>query len=123
MEEKRLTDVELELMNILWSQQEATVREVMAHLAPGRDLAYTSVSTVLRILEKKNFLDSRKEGKTHVYFPVVQKEAYEALETRSLVKNLFSGDRLSLMKCLLENESISTDEMSELKKMIEERMK
>ena len=60
-EKSLLTKTELELMNLLWDLGEGSVRDVMAALPQDRDLAYTSVSTILRILEKKEFLKSRKE--------------------------------------------------------------
>lgn len=117
-----LTPTELELMNILWEMGEGTVRDVMALLPPERDLAYTSVSTMVRILEKKGMLASKKDGKTHVYFPTLAKSHYEKKETRSLVKNLFGGSKLSLVKCLIEDQKLSKKEMQELKALISERL-
>ena len=70
---KLLTEVELELMSALWQLDEATVRDVLATLPAGRTLAYTSVATVLRILEDKKLVNSRKVGKAHVYRPAVSK--------------------------------------------------
>ena len=121
-EKSLLTKTELELMNLLWDLGEGSVRDVMAGLPQDRDLAYTSVSTILRILEKKEFLKSRKESKTHIYTPLVQKESYEVKETGSLLNNLFSGSGLSLVKCLIDNDQLSEDEMESLKKMIEEKL-
>ena len=121
-EKSLLTTTELELMNLLWDLGEGSVRDVMAALPQDRDLAYTSVSTILRILEKKEFLKSRKESKTHIYTPLVQKESYEVKETGSLLNNLFSGSGLSLVKCLIDNDQLSEDEMESLKKMIEEKL-
>ena len=121
-EKSLLTKTELELMNLLWDLAEGSVRDVMAALPQDRDLAYTSVSTILRILEKKEFLKSRKESKTHIYTPLVQKESYEVKETGSLLNNLFSGSGLSLVKCLIDNDQLSEDEMESLKKMIEEKL-
>ncbi|MEC9283512.1 MAG: BlaI/MecI/CopY family transcriptional regulator [Bdellovibrionota bacterium] len=117
-----LTKTELELMNLLWDLGEGSVRDVMAALPEDRELAYTSVSTILRILEKKDFLKSRKESKTHIYTPLVAKESYEVKETGSLLSNLFSGSGLSLVKCLIDNDQLSEDEMESLKKMIEEKL-
>lgn len=123
MSEKLLTSAELELMNIVWDLKEATVRGVMDELPEDRKLAYTSVSTILRILEKKNVLRSEKQGKTHIYIPLVAKNEYEKKEAGSLVKNLFGGSKLSLVKCLIENEDLSEEELSQLKNLIEERSK
>ena len=70
---KRLTEVELELMSILWRLQGGSVGDVMSALPRERALAYTSVSTILRILEGKGVLAARKEGRGHVYTPLLDK--------------------------------------------------
>lgn len=62
-----LTEVELEFMTVLWQIGRGTVRDLIAKLAADRNLAYTSVATIMRILEQKNFVTSVKEGKTFVY--------------------------------------------------------
>lgn len=117
--EKLLTNTELEIMNILWSIGKSSVRDVMASLPGDRELAYTSVSTMLRILDKKSFVNSIKEGKTHYYEPAVEKADYESKETNHLVSNLFSGSGLSLVRCLIENEKISSEDLAEIQKMLE----
>src|SRR6476646_9875281 len=87
--EPHLTETELELMTILWQRGEGTVRDVMADLPAGRDLAYTSVSTILRILEQKNVLVSRKDGQSHIYCPLLDKSTYEARTLKHLVSTVF----------------------------------
>ena len=71
--EKLLTEVELELMTILWKKGEGSVADVIEGLPKDRNLAYTSVSTILRILEQKGALKTRKEGRGHVYIPALKK--------------------------------------------------
>src|ERR1700722_13868432 len=88
---KLLTEVELELMAILWKLKEGTVHEVLEQLTSERDLAYTTVSTMLRILEQKKILKSRKEGRGHIYFPLLTKDEYEATSLHHLVKKVFDG--------------------------------
>jgi len=120
--EKLLTETELELMTILWSISEGTVREVMEHLSKERNLAYTSVSTIIRILEKKNIVCSRKEGKTHIYSPLLSKKEYEEKGTSSLITNLFDGSSLSLVKCLIDNKKLSKKELADLQGLIKKRL-
>ena len=76
-DDKMLTEVELELMTILWSLSEGSVADVIERLPKNRNLAYTSVSTILRILEQKGTLKARKEGRGHIYMPLVSKESDE----------------------------------------------
>ena len=118
-----LTEVELELMNILWQLGEGTVRDVLAHLASDRHLAYTSVATIIRILEQNNFVTSRKQGRTHIYTPVVPKEDYEARSLNHIVKKLFNNVPTSLVARLVDGQNLSQQELEEMKKILEERLK
>ena len=94
-ESRLLTETELELMTIVWKLGEGSVADVIAYLPKGRDLAYTSVSTILRILEQKEVLGARKEGRGHVYFPLLQKEDYEARTLKHVVEKVFDGTAVS----------------------------
>ena len=116
-----LTDVELELMSIVWDQGEAKVKDILAALPPGRPLAYTSVSTILRILEKKGVLASRKEGRAHVYYPLVAKSDYEVISLQHLVDNVFSGTPSSLVRCLLDQEEVANEELERIYAILETR--
>lgn len=118
-EEKLLTEVELELMTILWSLGEGTVAEVMVHLSPERNLAYTSVSTMLRILEQKAVVQARKEGRGHIYVPVLKKSDYEAKAVKHVVNRVFQGAPSALVRQLLESVSLSASEIQELKEIID----
>jgi predicted transcriptional regulator len=116
---KMLTDVELELMTILWHMGEGSVAGVMAELPQGRDLAYTSVSTILRILEQKNILKTRKEGRSHIYIPLLSKSDYEAKTVRHVVNNVFEGAPITLIRTLLDTVNLNNEELEEIRKIIE----
>ncbi|OFZ54122.1 MAG: transcriptional regulator [Bdellovibrionales bacterium RIFOXYC1_FULL_54_43] len=116
--EKLLTDVELELMNILWSIGEGSVADVLEHLSTGRDLAYTSVSTILRILEQKGVLKARKEGRGHIYIPVLKKTDYEAKAVKHVVEKVFEGTPVALVRQLLNSVQLDKGEIEELKKLL-----
>lgn len=118
---KLLTEVELEMMSILWTKGSATVTDVQGALPPPRKLAYTSVSTILRILEQKGVLASRKEGRGHVYFPRLEKHDYETRSLRHLVDRVFGGVPAQLVQRLLEAQSLSDEELGDIKKMLKER--
>ncbi len=115
---KMLTEVELELMGILWRQGEGTVNDVMAGLSPGRDLAYTSVSTILRILEQKGVLATRKEGRGHCYIPILKKAEYEQRSLRHMVDRVFDGTPVALVRQLLKSESLRREDIDELKALV-----
>src|SRR4051812_46906588 len=116
--DRALTEVELELMTILWRLGEGTVNDVIAGLPPDRPLAYTSVSTVLRILEKKNVLGSRKQGRGHVYVPRVSKAQYESFSLRDLIDRVFDGAPTALVRRLVD-EGLSAEDVKELRAALE----
>ena len=116
--DKLLTDVELELMTLLWRLGEGSVADVLEALPEGRELAYTSVSTVLRILEQKGVLKARKEGRGHVYVPELEKGAYEARTVRHVVDKVFDGTPVALVRQLIDSGNLGDAELDELKKLI-----
>ena len=118
---KMLTEAELELMTILWRIGEGSVAGVMAQLPDGRKLAYTSVSTILRILEQKKIVDTRKQGRTHIYIPLLSKADYEAKTVRHVVTSVFEDTPISLIKTLLDTVDLSDEELRDIKKIIEKR--
>lgn len=115
---RRLTDVELELMNILWDLGEAGVAEVIAKLPAGRELAYTSVSTILRILEGKGIVAARKEGRGHVYVPVLTRADYEAQAVKDVVQRVFAGVPVAMVRQLLDTVELSDDDVREVRKLL-----
>jgi predicted transcriptional regulator len=117
-QDKMLTEVELELMNILWKLEEGSVNDVIAQLPKDRALAYTSVSTILRILEQKEIVTTRKEGRGHVYIPAMKKSQYESKAVRHVVDKVFAGTPVAMVKSLLGNAKIGEAELEELKKLI-----
>ena len=117
-EGKLLTETELELMSILWKLGEGTVSEVIENLPTNRNLAYTSVSTILRILEQKSILKTRKEGRGHIYMPVIKKTDYESKTVRHVVDRVFDGTPVALVRQLLNTVDLNENDIKELKSLI-----
>ncbi len=122
-DQRLLTPAELELMTILWDDGPGTVREVMEALPADKQPAYTTVSTILRILEGKGFVSSRKAGRSHVYAAAVQRERYEGRNLRQLVGSLFGGDPSALVRRLVSDDSLSEDDLRELQQLVDDRLK
>jgi predicted transcriptional regulator len=118
-----LTETELELMTILWKLNGGTVNDVIAELPKDRKLAYTSVSTILRILEQKEILKSRKEGRGHLYLPILSKERYESISLDHLVSKVFEGTPTSLVRRLLETDGLSEKDLKAIRSLLDERLK
>ena len=117
--EKMLTEVELELMTILWKIGEGSVADVIEHLPAGRDLAYTSVSTILRILEQKDILETRKEGRGHIYIPVLKKTDYESKTLKHVMDRVFEGTPVALVRQLLDTVHLNENDLNEIKNLIQ----
>ncbi len=115
---KLLTETELELMTILWRLEEGSVNDVIEQLPANRDLAYTSVSTILRILEQKKVLKTRKEGRGHIYIPQMKKSEYEALTVQNVVEKVFDGTPLALVKQLLGSVKMDQQELEEIQQLL-----
>lgn len=118
-----LTEVELEFMSVLWELGQGNVRDIMAGLAPERNLAYTSGATILRIMEQKGFVTSTKDGKTFVYAPVVAKNAYQSLSLRDLSDKLFDGTPAMLVARLVDDSGMSEAALEEIRALLERRLK
>lgn len=116
--ERLLTETELELMTLLWKRGEGSVNDVLAALPADRDLAYTSVSTILRILEQKGAVKTRKEGRGHVYIPVLKKSEYETEAVRHVVDKVFDGTPLELVKALIDRGGLSAKEIEEMRELL-----
>ena len=126
MKKKRselLTEVELEFMNELWAIGEGTVREVLAQLPEGRDLAYTSGATILRILEQKGFAESRKDGKSHVFRPAIEKQDYQARTLKDLSVKLFDDTPASLVAALVNDEDLTEEALGQIRALVDRRLK
>jgi predicted transcriptional regulator len=115
---KPLTAVELEMMNVIWRIGPCSVTQVQQELASGRELAYTSISTMVRILEQKGYVTSEKAGRGHLYSAVVTKEAYQASSLRHLVDDVFEGTPTLLVRRLLDSESLTAEELAEIRTLL-----
>ena len=115
-----LTETELELMKILWRLGEGSVADVIEQLPQERDLAYTSVSTILRILEQKRVLKTRKEGRGHIYVPQIKKSEYEVKTVKHVVDRVFDGTPIALVRQLLDAVKLNENDLKELRRLIDQ---
>jgi len=118
-----LTEVELEFMTQLWELGQGTVRDILARLAPDRNLAYTSGATIMRILEQKNFVTSAKNGKTLVYRALLAKDAYQSRSLRNMSEKLFDKSPAMLVARLVDDADLSQDDLSEMRALLDRRLR
>jgi BlaI family transcriptional regulator, penicillinase repressor len=114
-----LTDVEAEVMTALWRLQSASVAEVVAALNERRPASYSTVQTILRILETKGYVAHDKVARAFIYRPVVDERQARRRALRHLVSRLFDGSPSLLVLNVLEDEEIDPAERERLRKLIE----
>jgi predicted transcriptional regulator len=117
----RFTDRELDVMNVLWRHGPATVADVRAGL--DRDLAYTTVLTVLRTLEAKGHLRHREEGRAHRYYAKVGETAARKTALSRMVDRVFGGSAELLLTQLVEDRNLSTEEIKRLRALMSRQIK
>jgi predicted transcriptional regulator len=114
-----LTDAEARVMSVLWHRETATVGEVVAALKKKRPVTYSTVQTILRILENKGYVSHEKVARAFVYRPVVDEQQARRRALRHLVGRLFNGSPSLLVLNVLDDEEIDPAELTRVKKLIE----
>jgi predicted transcriptional regulator len=115
-----LTEAELRLMRILWERGESAVAEMVAAVAEEGPLAYTSVLTTIRVLERKGYVTHRQEGRAFLYSPSIAQHEAGRSEVRHVLRRFFGDSRESLLLSLLGDEDVTPDELQRLRQAIAE---
>ena len=122
MADLHLTQRELDIMSVLWDLGEATVTEVRDRVDP--DLAYTSISTMIRTLEAKGFVGHRRgEGKTHVYFPAIDPETAGESALGRMLDKIYGGSPIKLLAHLVEQRKLSSSEIERMRALLKVKPK
>ncbi len=116
-----LTKAEEQIMQILWDLEKAFVKNIIEQL-PDPKPAYNTVSTIVRILEKKGFVSYKAYGKTHEYFPLVSKEEYTKAHLDNFIKNYFSNSFEKMVSFFAREKNLSVHEMEDILKIMEEEI-
>ncbi len=114
-----LTKAEEEIMQQLWELERGFVRDIIERL-PEPKPAYTTVSTIVRILQNKGFIDHNAMGKTHQYFPIVSKEAYRKFVTDKLMDGYFGNSVGEMVSFFVKEQQLDLTEADDILKMIEQ---
>ncbi len=114
-----LTEAELRIMDVLWLKGTATVQQVLEWLPEKPALAYNSVLTTIRILEKKGYVQHVKDGRAHIYEPLVGRQEATRSEIRHLVGRFFRDSHEALVLNILENNQIDDAELKHLRDLLE----
>jgi len=115
-----LTDAEARVMSVLWQKDSATVADVVAALKRKRPVTYSTVQTILRILEDKGYVSHEKVARAFIYTPRVDARQARRRALKHLLARLFNGSPSLLVLNVLEDDQIEPEELSRLKKLIED---
>ena len=111
---KELTKAEEQVMQILWHLKEAIVKQILDKMTDDPKPAYNTVSTVVRVLESKGFVDHKAYGNSHVYFPIVSEEDYKKFAFDKVIKSYFNNSYKSLVSYLVKEQKLNLSELAEL---------
>ena len=114
-----LTEAELRIMQVMWQNGPGTVQQILDALPAQPALAYNTVLTTIRILERKGYVGHDKDGRAHVYRPLVERGEASRSEIRHLVSRFFRNSHEDLVLNILEDRGIEPDELERLRKMLE----
>lgn len=117
---QELTRAELEIMQILWNREVGFVNDILEEM-PHPKPAYNTVSTIVRILEKKGFVGHRSYGKSHEYYPIIDRDTYTGGFMSSVLNNFFGGSASRMMSFLSSNNSISVEEVDEILNLLNDK--
>lgn len=114
-----LTEAELRIMKVVWEAEEASVNDVLGALAPDSKLAYNTVLTTMRILERKGYLRHVKQGRAYIYKPIVNQAKARRKAVQHMLDNFFDNSAEALMLSLMKDEKISAEDIRRLKDMVD----
>ena len=116
-----LTDQELEIMKVVWKRDSSTVRDVYEELLRHRKIAYTTVMTMMGILEQKGHLTRSPDGRAYVYRPAQPKAKVVGNMVQDFVKRVFDGSAEPLLVHLVENKELDEEQLKEIERLLKER--
>lgn len=119
---KELTKAEEQIMLILWEMEEALVKDIIEKMNEPKP-AYNTVSTVIRVLEGKGFVDHKAIGNTYIYFPLIKESDYKRFALNKVINNYFENSYESLVSFLVKDKKMSTDELNEIIELAEKLKK
>jgi predicted transcriptional regulator len=121
MKYKKLTRAEEEIMKLIWDQEEpCTVSQLIEDMNVKPKPPHSTISTIIRTLEKKEFVDHKSYGRTHAYFAKIEKKEYTRFSLRKLMVNYFDGSPNELVSFLVRENNLSLQDLSEIIDSIED---
>ena len=121
--DKKLTPLETLIMNVLWDESPAAVKQVQERLTAVKPMAYNTVLTIMRILREKGFVVSEREGRSDLYRPVVTREDMGRRSLGEVIDSFFSGSAEALVSQLLDGQSLTDEELTAIRAELDRALK
>ncbi len=115
----KLTKAEEEVMHIVWKLKRCIVSQILDQMGEPRP-PHSTISSIVRILEKKGFVDHKAYGRTYEYFPIIKKEAYSKATLKKFVQDYFQGSMNALVSFMVKEEDLSVDDLNEMIQQLED---
>lgn len=119
MKRPRPSELELQILSVLWEQGPLPVRAIREALPDGKDRAYTTVLTLVQILEKKGLIAHTAQGQTHVFHPLVTRRQILKPLMRDMLRNVFGGRPADAVQCLLDGAQLDEEELTQIRQAIQ----
>lgn len=116
---RKPSDLEMQVLSVLWERGALNVREVQAALPDGKSRAYTTVLTVLQVMEKKGLVKHSRQGMSHLYSAAVAQQNILRPMLRDLLRNVFGGRASVAVQCLIKDGEVSKDELAAIREVID----
>ena len=123
MKSSKPSALELQVLAVLWQRGPSTVREVLEAMPDGKPRAYTTVLSIMQVMEKKGLLTHKAQGKAHVYRPSVARQKVLGPLLGNLVDNVFGGSSSGVLQCLMQERGVSAGEFAEIQQLLAEHDK
>ena len=117
------TELEFEILKVLWQAGPSSVKDVREALKPSRALAYTSVMTIMNIMTRKGYLERSRESRSYIYSPLIRDEDVSGGMLGDIVNRAFDGSALAVMTNLIESGGFDGKELKKLRKLINRKVK
>ena len=120
MKRPRPSELELQILSVLWERGPLPIRDIRAALPDGKARAYTTVLTLLQIMEKKGLVGHTARGQAHVYHPLVTRRQVLRPLMRDMLRNVFGGRPVDAVQCLLDGAKLDDEELAQIRQMIQD---
>lgn len=120
MSKPRPSDLELQVLSVLWDRGPSSVREIREAMPDGKQRAYTTVLTVVQTLEKKGLVGHTPQGVAHIYHPLVKRSQVLRPMLRELLQNVFGGSPAQALQHLLDSTRVDDEELAEIRRVIQD---